>query len=60
MPARPKPPRIGRPPLPAAERKSRRLLVAMTEAQHETLAAWAGDRPLGPLLIETALRAARR
>lgn len=50
----------GRPPLPEAERKAHRLLVAMTEAEHEQLRAWAGDRPLGPLLIETGLRAARR
>lgn len=53
-------PRIGRPPLPPEERKARRLLVAMTEAQHEALLAWASDRPLGPLLIETAMHAARR
>lgn len=58
--AAPTKPRIGRPPIPEAERHSRKLLVGMTEAEHEALRAWAGDRPLGRALVETALRSAKR
>ncbi len=48
----------GRPPLPPGEARSTALLVRMRPADRAVLDAWAGDRALGPLLVETALEAA--
>ena len=52
----------GRPPLDAADRASFRLPIHMTEAERATLAAWAKreGRPLSRLMLDRALRAARR
>jgi uncharacterized protein (DUF1778 family) len=52
----------GRPPLPADERRERRIPIRPTEAEGAELDAWAKRKgePLASLVLAAALRAARR
>jgi len=55
MPARP-----GRPPIPKAERRGFKVLVALNVAERRAIEAAAGDVPLAVWFRELGLRAARR
>lgn len=54
--------KMGRPPKPAAERRSIILHTPVNAAERAALDAWAkrAGKPLAELVRETALRAARR
>ena len=54
--------KIGRPPKPAAERRSIILHTPVNAVERATLDAWAkrADKPLAELVRETCLRAAKR
>ena len=48
-------PRVGRPPLPPEDKRSVRLELRLNSAEHDVLAAAAGDVPLGVWVREVAL-----
>lgn len=52
----------GRPALPPEERASRTLRARLTPPQHADLLAWSEreGRPLAELVVEVAMRAAKR
>ena len=54
------PARIGRPPIPKAERRGFKVLVALNAAEEKAIRAGAGGRPLAVWFRELGLRAARR
>lgn len=52
--------RIGRPPIPKAERRGFKVLVALNASEAKAIRAAAGGEPLAVWFRELGLRAARR